>query len=545
MSTVAQYAKYFGLDSDPFDSDDVVEKFFPAGMRQNYLDQLLHLVRYGSDMITITGESGSGKATLLNFFISELDTDIVVAQVHGTVATNPHQLLTHVLEQFQLGSVVDEGTLQETGYNLADQLMDFSRSVEEDARIVLVIVDNAHELGNETIDTLLKLASDQSGVNNLRIVLVGQPGLTDTLENSSLCHDDGRFVANLELPSFSLDETANYIYFRLRAYGFTEELPFNKKQLEKIRHESKGFPQAINNVAREEMISMCEPKKGFTFGLPVPHMALLVVIITVLIFSMMLRDESSDDDRLKIAAKDGLRRIDLPLGNLSANQSATLTEHDARGRVVSLPPVEALPQRAGLSEALDEALPPVAAALIDTRQELFTGNAFPEPIVQVEEPSPVVADNEAYRVGNIVQRDDSPSQQPDRSVAMNPLPVETISPVPASLNGEDISSGVSTVSDQELKLLSLNPDNFTLQMLGSWSESNVQDFIRDNGSGDVFSYFETRYQDRPWFVVVFGTYTNSAAAVDAISNLTPRLQNQQPWVRGLRGIQEDIRKNNP
>lgn len=98
-------------------------------------------------------------------------------------------------------------------------------------------------------------------------------------------------------------------------------------------------------------------------------------------------------------------------------------------------------------------------------------------------------------------------------------------------------------NDVEQALLASSPDSYTLQLLGSHSEDNVKEFIASNPAADELSYFESRHQGRPWFVVVHGSYFDRSAAREAIDRLPPALRELQPWARSLSDIQSDIRGN--
>ena len=78
--------------------------------------------------------------------------------------------------------------------------------------------------------------------------------------------------------------------------------------------------------------------------------------------------------------------------------------------------------------------------------------------------------------------------------------------------------------------------------MGSRSESSVQEFVQYEADFDNSGYFETRFQDRPWFVVVLGNFEERNAAVEAIDDLPQSLRTLQPWIRTLGDIQSDIRR---
>ena len=85
-------------------------------------------------------------------------------------------------------------------------------------------------------------------------------------------------------------------------------------------------------------------------------------------------------------------------------------------------------------------------------------------------------------------------------------------------------------------------DHYTLQMMGSLDETAVKNYIEAQ-SVDVgnFSYFEGRYQSKPWYVVVYGDYANRDEALAAIQKLPEALQKQRPWAKNFLSVQNDIR----
>lgn len=89
-------------------------------------------------------------------------------------------------------------------------------------------------------------------------------------------------------------------------------------------------------------------------------------------------------------------------------------------------------------------------------------------------------------------------------------------------------------------LMAKPPQHFTLQMMGSLDENSVRSFIQSQSRPADFSYFEGRYQGRPWYVVVYGDYANRDAALTAIQNLPEPLRNQRPWARTFQSVQNDI-----
>ena len=100
----------------------------------------------------------------------------------------------------------------------------------------------------------------------------------------------------------------------------------------------------------------------------------------------------------------------------------------------------------------------------------------------------------------------------------------------------------SGISDFESELLRYPANSFTVQIMGSRSEASVRDFVSGEVHAGKPGYFETRFQDRPWFVVVLGNFGERHEAVAAIEELPESLRSLKPWIRSLADVQSDIRK---
>jgi DamX protein len=97
------------------------------------------------------------------------------------------------------------------------------------------------------------------------------------------------------------------------------------------------------------------------------------------------------------------------------------------------------------------------------------------------------------------------------------------------------------------RLLSAPADGFGLQLLGVRSKSSAMSVLNDFKGAlgdDKLSVYETSYKGQPWFVVVYGPISDKVAANQKANALAKRLNNQ-PWVRPMAKIQEDIRKIQP
>ena len=82
--------------------------------------------------------------------------------------------------------------------------------------------------------------------------------------------------------------------------------------------------------------------------------------------------------------------------------------------------------------------------------------------------------------------------------------------------------------------------DYTLQLMGSHSESSIVAFIEAQGATDEFAYFQTKHRNEFWYVLTVGQYQGRDQALAAIAHLPPVLQAQKPWARSVASIRAAI-----
>src|ERR1700685_2432085 len=136
--------------------------------------------------VVITGEVGSGKTTLIESFLREVEADIVVAQINQT-QVSAVDFLQAVLVQFGFAPFkMKKGELIAT-------LNQFLVEQYAAGRKVLLIVDEAQNLSNRVLEEIRLLSGVETTKDKtLRIILAGQPELNDKLNAPALVHAANR-----------------------------------------------------------------------------------------------------------------------------------------------------------------------------------------------------------------------------------------------------------------------------------------------------------------------------------------------------------------
>jgi general secretion pathway protein A len=206
------------------------------------LRQGLARLRYVADQATVglvTGPSGVGKSALLKRFLHELPRPQYEA-VYLHLTHLPSSGLLKLLVA-KLGEVPRRGKER-----LFEQILDKARRTDG---ALLVLLDEAHLLdGDALTDLRLLISSALDDAPPLKVILVGQEPLRQTLRQSLHAALLNRISVRCQLAPLTKPETTTYIDFQLKQAGGSEKL-FESTVKELIHDYSGGVPRQINNLA--------------------------------------------------------------------------------------------------------------------------------------------------------------------------------------------------------------------------------------------------------------------------------------------------------
>jgi general secretion pathway protein A len=199
--------------------------------------------------VVITGEIGSGKTTLIESFLRELDQDVVVAQLSQT-QISPLGFLQGVLVQFGFSPFkMNKAELLATVNNFL---------IEQYAagRKVVLVVDEAQNLSNRVLEEIRLLSGVETTKDKtLRIILAGQPELNDKLAAPELVQLAQRVRLRFHLTALSAEDTAGYIAHRLEVAGAQGRQIFSPAAMQLAYRYSGGVPRLINTLCDTAMMS--------------------------------------------------------------------------------------------------------------------------------------------------------------------------------------------------------------------------------------------------------------------------------------------------
>ncbi len=234
------YTKAFGLKEKPFTVTPNPRFLYLSKHHLEALDHLKYGIQEKMGFVVVTGEVGTGKTTLLRSLLESLGDDTNTAFVFNTRVTGP-QLLKLILTDLGI-----EATGLEKD-EMVNALNDFLIDQVRDQRNTVVVIDEAQNLGPETLEELRLLSNLETNQTKLlQILLVGQPELNHVLNLPELRQLRQRITVMYHLQPLSLEETGEYVRHRLKVAGATRDDIFTAEAIQGIYYYARGFPRLVN-----------------------------------------------------------------------------------------------------------------------------------------------------------------------------------------------------------------------------------------------------------------------------------------------------------
>lgn len=215
------------------------------------LDRLEKDVLEGSGGISLlAGRNGSGKTLLAQCLLERLaHHDVRVARVLHSQVT-PVELLQSVCDRLR---VPMDGVDRDSGRDMINALSTFLMDIYAQGQRVLLVVDEAQNLSDESLEQLRLLTNLQTPAHQLmHILMLSTPTLRERLRSTTLKPLAQRITGWHELSALSAEACETYVGHRLEAAGVTQ-MPFTRLALRDLYRFSHGVPRLVNLLAERAM----------------------------------------------------------------------------------------------------------------------------------------------------------------------------------------------------------------------------------------------------------------------------------------------------
>ncbi|MEW9799680.1 XrtA/PEP-CTERM system-associated ATPase [Alteromonas sp. CYL-A6] len=236
------YESYYGLNSKPFQLTPDPAFFFASKWHKRAMSYLQYGLSQAEGFIVITGDIGTGKTTIANSLLADIEDDIVAAQI-VTPKLSPDELVKMVAAKFELD------TTARTKADILKDLEVFLHQLSKQGKRALLLVDEAQNLPLETIEELRMLSNFQvAGKPLLQSFLLGQEELQPILRAPNMEQFRQRIVASCHLAPLTQEEVRSYIEYRMHHAGWNGNSLFSDDAFARIYAFTRGVPRKINTL---------------------------------------------------------------------------------------------------------------------------------------------------------------------------------------------------------------------------------------------------------------------------------------------------------
>lgn len=246
---VRMYNGFFGFREKPFKLVPDPEFLFLGRTHEEALAHLTYAVSQGDGFVEITGEVGTGKTTLCRVFLENLDKDVEAAFIFNSKLDSV-QLLKAVHIELSI-PFIDEDPV-----SLTNSLNKFLLEKKALGKSVLLLIDEAQNLGRETLEQLRLLSNLETTRSKLlQIILAGQPELCDILDAYEMRQLRQRINLSCHILPLTRKETHNYISHRVNTALRKPETLFTPGAADLIHDYSRGIPRLINIACDRSLLA--------------------------------------------------------------------------------------------------------------------------------------------------------------------------------------------------------------------------------------------------------------------------------------------------
>ena len=245
------FLEFYGLREQPFGVTPDPRFLYFSPTHREALASLFCGLETERGFVSLVAPPGAGKTTLLFQLLSRLRGRARTAFLFHTQCDSL-QLLRYLITDLGLGPCEPDAVALHTRLSL------FLLAEAREGRKVIIVIDEAQNLGDEVLETVRLLSDFETpGRKLLQVVLAGQPELARQLERPALLQLRQRLAVMSRLDPLPPSEIGRYVDHRLRVAGCAVNSPFSSSALNVIVEASGGVPRTINHLCFQALSLGC------------------------------------------------------------------------------------------------------------------------------------------------------------------------------------------------------------------------------------------------------------------------------------------------
>ena len=242
------YLSHYNLTLKPFEESPDPRFFWLSEKHKEAIASLKYGIQENKAFILINGDIGTGKTTMINYFLLDNDIDSIVAALPDP-DLSIYDFFKLVTKQFNIK--LDSNTKGD----FLIQFEHFLQTTYSGKKRVLLIIDEAHRLNQELMEQIRLLSNIEREYTKLiNVFLVGQNEVIDIIKDEKNKALRQRLTVHFTLEPLAELETQKYIKHRLSVAGSKADI-FSSEAIHEIFSFSKGYPRLINIICDRALLT--------------------------------------------------------------------------------------------------------------------------------------------------------------------------------------------------------------------------------------------------------------------------------------------------
>ena len=242
------YLTHYNLTLKPFEESPDPRFFWLSEKHKEAFACFKYGIQENKAFILINGDIGTGKTSLINYFLLDNDIDAIVAALPDP-DLSIFDFFKLVTEKFNIN--LDSNTKGD----FLIQFEHFLHTTHSGRKKVLLIIDEAHRLNQQLMEQIRLLSNIERKYTKLiNVFLVGQNEVIDLIKDEKNKALRQRLTVHFTIEPLTELETQEYINHRLGVAGSKTEI-FNSEAVQEVFSFSKGYPRLINIICARALLT--------------------------------------------------------------------------------------------------------------------------------------------------------------------------------------------------------------------------------------------------------------------------------------------------
>lgn len=234
------YNQFYSFSENPFNLTPDPKFLYLSPSHREALASMIYGINERKGFISITGEVGTGKTTLIYSLLDNLSDKVKPIFIFHTTVTF-EEFLANILIELNVPISNEDKT------SLLHKLNEFLSKKMSQQETLAVIIDEAQNLPRESLEEFRMLSNIETSKQKLlQILLIGQPELEAKLNLGNLRQLKQRIAIRRHIRPLNLKESKEYINHRLNVVGSSSSKVFSSDATSLITNYAGGIPRTIN-----------------------------------------------------------------------------------------------------------------------------------------------------------------------------------------------------------------------------------------------------------------------------------------------------------